>query len=156
MAKNIIRVEGIPLAFRGLNPVQIALAASTMVAVNAVAARIRIATYPPETEANIPKPYPGRWYQRLWGPRWALKDGGIGGANTSEQLQYSWNRFVINPLEQHVISHVSYASLVQGADDQMDVHKRHGWHTEEQVVDEVNSDKAVDAAIMAALNKILV
>ena len=150
-----VKVEGLDSAFRGLDRASVTRALGLAVSVTAKQVRNRMATYPPETEANRPKPYPGQWYQRLWGQRRALAGGGVGGRNTSEQLQYSWRRRIVSPLTQHVQTPVSYASLVQGANDQTDVHRQHGWHTDEQIADEVCTDPRVDAEIMAVFDKML-
>jgi len=157
-----VRTEGIQRALRGLDKVSVTRALTIAVSTTQQAVRKRIATYPRQTEANMPKPYPGRWYQRLWGPRWALKGGGTGGRNTSEQLQYSWVRRIVSPLTQIVETRspktgrpVSYDIYVHGAQEQVAVHRRHGWPTDEQIADEVSRDPRVEAEIMAAIDRVL-
>ena len=61
----------------------------------------------------------------------------------------------MSPLTQHVETPVSYAPYVQSADAQTEVHKQHGWHTDEQIADEVCTDPRVDAEIMAVFDKML-
>src|SRR3990167_808463 len=50
----------------------------------------RSAVYPPSTAANVPGPYPKRWYERGFGARWAKASGGMGGSRTSERLGTQW------------------------------------------------------------------
>jgi len=157
-----VRTEGISRALRGLDKASVTRALNIAVSVTGKQIRQRIATYPPQTEANVPKPYPGRWYQRLWGPRWALKAGGVGGRNTSEQLQYSWIRRIMSPLTQIVETSspktgrpVSYDIYVHGAEEQTAVHRKHNWPTDEQIANEVSTDPRVEAEIMAAIDRML-
>jgi len=117
--------------------------------------RIRMMAYPPETSANQPGPYPSRWYQRHFGPRWSNLDGSLGGMNTSQQLQKSWKDVVSGPLERTVWTDVDYAPFVQSADFQSSVMRNIGWHTDEQVIDEVMSDPTIQGKINAAIDKAL-
>jgi len=117
--------------------------------------RRRMAGYPPETRANQPGPFPTRWYQRHFGPRWARADGSIGGLNTSQDLQNSWKNIVSGPLERTVWSSADYAPFVQSAELQSSVMRDIGWHTDEQVVDEVMSDSRIKKQIGRTLDKAL-
>ena len=120
----------------------------------------RMAVYPPETDANKPGEYPKRWYQRHFGPRYALKAGGVGGQNTSERLQKAWRTDIIKPLEAHVFTkspqtggEVSYVEHVQSAEAQTKAHKEHGWQTDEYVAKQVEKSPALDKALSAAIDK---
>ena len=118
----------------------------------------KMASPPTETEANRPGPYPKRWYQRNWGPRYAKKSGGTGGQNTSERLQFAWRTQIIKPLEAHVFTkspqtggEVSYVEYVQSQESQTAVHKEHGWQTDEMVARDVEGSAALDKVIGAAI-----
>jgi len=118
----------------------------------------RMAVYPPETDANKPGPYPKRWYQRHFGPRYALKAGGFRGQNTSERLQKAWRTDIIKPLEAHVFTkspqtgnEVSYVEYVQSYESQTAVHREHGWQTDQQVAEDVEKSPALDKALGAAI-----
>jgi len=119
----------------------------------------RMATYPPETAANMPKRYPGRWYQRQFGPRWYNKGGKLSGRDTSERLQKSW-RTEMKGKEAEVFTHspvteteVSYVEQVHSYENQAAVHARHGWHTDKQVAEEVEASPALDRAIEAEIDR---
>ena len=123
----------------------------------------KMAVYPPETDANKPGPYPKRWYQRQFGPRYAKKDGSIGGQNTSERLQKAWRTQIIKPTEAHVFTkspqtgdEVSYVEYVQSYESQTAVHKEHGWQTDQMVAEDVEKSAALDKAIGAAIEYELV
>lgn len=87
---------------------------------------IMAAPYPAEGTWNTPGPYPARWYQRHFGPRWALKAGGVHGKDTSEQMQKRWRTRRAKLLEWAVENSASYAQYVQG-EEQAEFHARHGW-----------------------------
>lgn len=96
-----------------------------------------IAVYPPQTDGNMPGPYPKRWYVRGYGPHWALKGGGINREKTSEQLGQRWTYRPTNDgLSAVVGNNASYAEEVQGAQKQKAVHARHGWLTDETVAEQ--------------------
>ena len=109
--------------------------------------RIRMAVYPPEGEWNTPGPYPKRWYQRHVGPRWARKNGSIGGRNTSKQLQKNWQERISGKLSRDVFNDTPYAPLVQSADEQASFHAAHGWQTDEMVAEDV-TDNVVDRIVI--------
>ena len=118
----------------------------------------RMAVYPPPTEGNRPGPYPHRWYQRLVGPRWALKGGGTGGVNTSEQLQQRWRTKRIKPLETQVFtdhkgSEVSYVEHVQSEEQQTPTHAQHGWQTDAEVAKEVEESPQLDRVLSRAIDR---
>ena len=93
----------------------------------------KIAKYPPRTIANMPGPYPKRWYQRGWGSKYARLSGGIGGRQTSETLARRWT---IRPRDAGmsvvVGNNVSYGIFVQG-EKQAAFHERRGWKTTEMI-----------------------
>ncbi len=115
-----------------------------------VEARARLAVYPPETEGNLPGPYPQSWYQRHHGPRWARKDGSVGGRNTSEQLQKSWKLEPYRAIGIRVFTDVTYAAYVQG-DDQAAVHAAHGWQTTRDVAETMA--RRAEPVLRAALER---
>ena len=114
----------------------------------------KMASPPTETEANRPGPYPKRWYQRNWGPRYARKSGGTGGQNTSERLQFSWRTQIVKPAEAHVFTkspqtggEVSYVEHVQSYEMQTAVHKEHGWQTDLAVAEDVEKSRALNKGL---------
>jgi len=157
-----IHVEGLEQAINSLDQPKVKHALSQAVDLVTHQVMIRMAVYPPESAANTPGPYPGRWYQRLFGPRWRTASGSLRGKNTSERLQQSWRQSVISPLSQLVDTlsprtgrPVSYVGLVVGEGTQAEVHRQHGWQTDESVAQEVANDPAIEAQIMAAIDQAL-
>lgn len=107
--------------------------------------------YPEEGEYNKPGPYPKRWYQRHFGPRWALKAGGVHGRDTSEQLQKQWRVVPKDSWSAYVGNRASYAAYVVGM-DQAEYHKRHGWRRLDDVTKQVIETRAKEV-FAAALAK---
>lgn len=97
--------------------------------------KLRAIPYPPEGPWNRPGPYPHRWYQRQFGPRWMNKDGSYGGRNTSERMQKSWVTEMRAWNEAVVGNMASYADYVQGG-QQRDFHQEHGWKKVEDIAAE--------------------
>ncbi len=102
------------------------------------AVKLEAAGYPPEGPWNQPGPYPARWYQRHFGPRWARRDGSIGGQNTSQNLQASWRVIERDAWSVVVGTPVSYAGYVVG-EEQARFHADHGWRKLSDVAREVVS-----------------
>lgn len=97
--------------------------------------KLRAVIYPPEGPWCAPGPYPHRWYQRHFGPRWSRKDGTIGGRNTSERMQLGW---VVEPRSQVEVvvgNRASYSPYVVGA-EQTAVHAAHGWKRVDKIAEE--------------------
>lgn len=97
--------------------------------------------YPPSTNANQPKSYQkgawNTWYERNWGSKWALKDGGWHGHKSSEGLKHRWTmKMENNGLKGVIGNNVTYGKYVQGPDDQADAMKSIGWKTTDEIVDE--------------------
>ena len=128
-----VRVEGIDKLTRDFAPERIEGALSRMVDDVTHIVETRMAVYPPEGDYNRPGPYPKRWYQRLVGPRWALKAGGYGGRNTSEKLQQSFKTDRLSQLSRQVYTDVTYAPHVMAAEEQVSWAPEHGWRTDEQI-----------------------
>lgn len=161
-ATAYVKVVGLEEALRGLNPTQMAIAIDKAVEITAQEVEKRMATYPPEHAGNMPGPYPKRWYERLFGPRWANKDGSIGGINSSEELKHSWRERLtgkftrtVDTLSPKTGRAVSYGGYVHDADVQLGVHGRHGWPTAQRVADDVQMDPAVEAKILREIDRIL-
>ena len=118
--------------------------------------RDEIAKYPPATIANSPSNPRGRWYQRGYGPRWARRDGSVGGRKTSEQLGQSWTTRQ-KDMGAIVGTKVSYAPFVQAANQQASFHQGRGWVTDRQAVQDVIKQGVVKRiftkAIMHELRK---
>lgn len=131
-----ITTRGFKRLLRKLDARQYRVAARRIVARGTVEVRDRMAAYPPEGRWNRPDGPGSRWYQRLFGPRWMRADGSIGGRDTSERLQRSWQA-TVGEKGKHVVGRVyttvSYAPYVQG-NKQPWFHKRHGWKTAKQIV----------------------
>ncbi|NLS80049.1 MAG: hypothetical protein GXY76_22645 [Chloroflexi bacterium] len=101
--------------------------------------------YPPEGPWNAPGPYPARWYQRHFGPRWARADGSVGGSNTSEQLQKQWLVEQRGAAQVVVANRASYAPWVMG-EEQAALHAAHGWRKLKDIAAEVMGDRLAAVA----------
>ena len=99
----------------------------------------KMAEYPPENEGNQPR-YPGRWYERGFGTRWQTADGLVSGEQTSETLGRKWTVTQRDSGKTVVVgNNVSYGREVHDPEEQLPVHKYHGWRTTQQVVDQERS-----------------
>jgi len=92
--------------------------------------------YPPATEANSPHQFisggNNTWYQRGYGPKWARKDGSVGGRKTSETLGRRWTvRAESNQVT--IGNNVSYGPFVQDKENQASFHEDRGWKTIQDV-----------------------
>ncbi len=65
---------------------------------------------------------------------------------TSERLKASWFVQITGNQTGYVISHVSYAGWVQGAESQQPMHALTGWITDERAVDKAEKSDAIDEA----------
>ena len=107
-----------------------------------------IAQYPPGTSANVPGPYPKKWYVRGYGPQWARAGGGWGGRRKSETLGRKWGiKMQDGGLTGVVGTNVSYARYVQDDELQARFHKSRGWRT---VQDVAQKDGKVAIRIISA------
>jgi len=121
----------------------------------------RVSVYPPATEANRPRPFvsgggsDNRWYERGYGPRWARKDGTVGGRKTSRFLGRQWITQV-NVVEEGIEgvmgNSTPYAEYVQGR-EQARFHARRGWLTLDDAV--AQSEEDIAAAVSTAADKLL-
>lgn len=116
-----------------------------------------IALYPPATAANQPRTFVSKavntWYERGYGPKWARKDGSIGGSKTSETLGRSWAVTAESPLRVIVGNDATYGPHVQSAARQATVHAARGWLTDELVLEQ--EGPTVLAFFSAQLEQIL-
>jgi len=131
-----VRIEGLDKLLHKINNVVGLRAAKAALQAGAVYIKGRIAVYPAATIANSPSNPSGRWYERGYGTRWALRTGGLGGRKTSETLARKWTTASeAGGLRQVVGNNVSYGEFVQG-DKQNRIHAGRGWKTAEQVAKE--------------------
>ena len=132
-----------------------------------IAAQIKreVAKYPPLSEANMPRGFntaysiatrksANRWYERGYGPRWARKDGSIGGSKRSEMLNRSW-AIGGQHLGAVLGSKASYAPAVHHYAEQASFHKRRGWVTDKQAVDRVRASGKMDRIMQQVVKRIL-
>jgi hypothetical protein len=137
---TILGIKELELKFGNLDP-------AIKVAVKAGALHIKgkVAVYPAATAGNQPRAYTtggqNTWYERGYGPKWALKGGGWHGRKRSETLGRKWTIKLTNGGLVGIIgNNVSYGPYVQqGGDEdphQTKVHAAHGWKTTGQVADE--------------------
>jgi hypothetical protein len=140
MTTLTVKIEGLDRLSHGLKRMQIKRILARVIREAAKDIKALMAAYPPEGPWNRPGPYPKRWYQRHKGPRWARKEGGFGGRDTSEKLQKSW-RHQSRGLYAKIYTNVTYAPFVVSKEKQAWFHKRHGWHTDVDVVDEFKREK---------------
>ena len=95
--------------------------------------------YPPSTDANVPGPYPKRWYERGYGPKWALKAGGVHGRKASETLGRRWTIVAYNNgLSCRVGNNATYARPVHDKDRSPSIFARRGW----RLIQDVAQDEA--------------
>ena len=93
--------------------------------------------YAPSSAANAPKQYPGQWYERGWGVKWALNGGGWHGRKTSENLMAKWTiDFDRGGLRGTVGNNTSYGPYVQDEKKQASALKIIGWRTIQDVAKE--------------------
>ena len=110
----------------------------------------KIAEYPPSTTANSPGNPSGRWYERGFGTRTATGRA----YPTSETLGRKWTIGSRDQgFTQVVGNNVSYGPYVQSAEKQAKIHKRRGWKTDEQVINE--GTDTVLGFVKAQVDKIL-
>jgi len=121
-----IQIEGLEELKKRLDTKKFAAASKVAIGKCAEEVKIIAIPYPPEGAYNRPGPYPHKWYQRHFGPRWARVSGSPGGRDTSEQMQKVWYTQVLSSWQAKVANKAAYAPWVKG-DDQADFHKRHGW-----------------------------
>ena len=114
----------------------------------------KVAEYPPSSEANAPGPYPAKWYERGYGPKWALKGGGIHGRKTSQTLGRRWSIEMRDAgLTAAIVNHVAYGPYVQDRTTQRWFHKARGWKTIQDAVEEC--EKLITTWLLVAVNRIV-
>jgi len=118
-------------------------------------AKSRLILYPQINDGNRPKPYPGKWYVRGYGPMWSTKSGTVHGTRTSENLGRSWRKKQTRPMERVVDTQVSYAPYVMGHGTQSAVHGNHGWLTEYAIADQIQSSGEVERIVLAEIDRAL-
>lgn len=138
MTTVTVQVKGAEALARRLNPKAIDRALRFAIDEMTKDVQSMMAVYPAEGDWNTPGPYPKRWYQRHWGPRWARKTAPMpGGYNTSEKLQKSWKRSKATlGKEGRVYTNVTYAPWVLHEEKQTAVHASHGWKTDRERLQE--------------------
>jgi len=153
---NSVTIEGLPSLTRLLNAdLNKAVGAATF----AIAAEIqnRLAPYPAASEANRPRSWqsggPNQWYERGYGPRWVRKDGSINGRKTSQTLNRRWS------IQRGVRSatlwnKAGYSGFVHDANIQAAFHKRRGWRTDQDVINQVQGDGTVSNIVNQALTNV--
>jgi len=156
MTTVTIQIEGIDAVVDKLNTIEQMRGFQAALTQVGQHVRDKIKTYPQSTEANQPRSFvsggKNTWYERGYGPKWARKDGTIGGRKTSEILKQSWGVQATNT--QVVIgTKVTYAPYVHDADEQASFHKRRGWKTAQQVAKE--EEPAVRRFIEDYLEKLM-
>lgn len=119
----------------------------------AIAAEIehRLAPYPAATEANSSAN--SRWYERGYGPRWRLKDGGVGGKKTSEMLGRRWERRRI-ALGTVLENMASYSRFVHSKAFQARFHGQRGWRVEKDVIQEMQADGTIKREVLYAIKRV--
>jgi hypothetical protein len=112
-----------------------------------------VSVYPAASEANQPRGFTSggdnRWYERGFGPRWARKDGSIGGAKTSQMLGRKWAHTVkqeTGMIVGEIGNNASYAAYVHGQDTQQWYHLARGWRVIEPLLEQARD--AVQEEVM--------
>jgi hypothetical protein len=109
-------------------------AAASKIAIGRAANEVKIVAipYPPAGPWCQPGPYPHRWYQRLFGPRWARKYGATPGGRDTDRarwggpIQEKWAVTVQDDWTAKIWNDAKYGPWVKG-EEQTPVHKAHGW-----------------------------
>lgn len=155
---STIEIKGLDKLQRKLGYIPPSVKASIKAATLHVMGQAKV--YPPSTIANQPKSYQkgawNTWYERNWGSKWALKEGGWHGIKSSEGLKHKWAMKMENDgLRGHIGNNVSYGMYVQGADTQASAMKRIGWKTTDDIVDEERDTvtRYIQSAVDKALGK---
>ena len=139
-----IRIEGLDKALRKIRSLEDLHGIKAAMKAAAMHIKGKIAKYPPESEANMPRTdaATGRvlpWYERGYGTRYP----GGGGRKTSQTLGRKWAIGERDSgLTQIVGNNVSYGPFVQDKDRQAAFHKERGWKTVQDVASE-ESDTVV-------------
>lgn len=95
----------------------------------------------------------GRWYERGYGTRWYSR-GKLQGRRTSQTLGRRWTISERNQgFTQVVGNNASYGPFVHSHERQAWFHRRRGWKTDEQVIEE-ESDTIVEF-VEAEIRKVL-
>lgn len=118
----------------------------------AEALRNELTPYPPASAAN--QSGQRRWYQRGYGPRWTRRDGSVGGAKTSQQLNRSW-AVLPNGTTARLIGRAAYSGVVHRKEDQARFHARRGWHTDEDSIKALRRKQVIERVFRAVLRKLL-
>ena len=160
-----IEIKGLDRLLRDLDPIKARRGMTTAMhgAVRIVQKDLK--EYPPKSEANQPRTFnsaysltgargsmrsrrviaraANSWYQRGYGPKWARKDGTIGGRMTSEKLGSQWNVKVGGTgrvIEGIVGNRASYGPAVQDRERQAWYHARRKWPTVQGVLEKRTKD----------------
>lgn len=167
-------MAGIKVKITGLDELQRKLGADFRPAMRgatrAIAAEVQgvIAPYPKESEANKARAFgsafsistrkaANRWYERGYGPRWARKDGGVGGTKSSETLGRRWGIKRSGRIGAVLGNIASYAPFVHSDEKQAKFHGRRGWVTDKDAIKKVEQagtiKRIVSDAVMHALGQ---
>ena len=149
-----IRIEGLDELLDKLTGLEDPKEIKAVIRAAGVDIKGKMAKYPKAGPWNQPGPYPAKWYERGYGPRFAKEGGGVGGKKTSENLGKKWTTKAVSRGYGVIIgNNVSYGPDVQGHGTQKPYHKAHGWKTERDVVNE-NRPRII-SMIKKAIDKIL-
>jgi len=147
-----MKLEGLDKLERKLGPLRAGKHWKQLLESGGDMLRDYINVYPPLSNANTKQGPGGRWYERGYGPRWARKDGSVGGMKTSEDLRHSW-AVSANSKRAIVGTNVSYAKAVQSAEHQAPFHAKRGWPTDQEAIDKMRP-KILDM-VRREINRIL-
>jgi hypothetical protein len=149
-----LKIEGIDKLVAKLNVIEAAKYLRPFMSAAVAEIKDGVAVYPPATDAN--NSMARRWYERGYGPRWQRRDGSVGGRRTSERLGTRWTTKVTNGgLTGEVGNNASYARYVQDRVKQAWFHRRTGWVTAQDVLEERGPRvlEMLDGAIAQVLNQ---
>lgn len=159
MSSVSIEIEGLESLQEKLNRVE-DVGATLRRPFTQTAADIRtyMKEYPPESEANVPRPGHTH-YQRGYGPIYVRKrDGGRTGRKTSQMLNRSWSmrsQYTATTATVTIGARATYAKFVHWLPLQASFHKRRNWRTVQAAARKFGPElvKRVEAALKAALEK---
>jgi len=162
MPSSSVTIKGLDKLQDKLTSVAALRGAKNALKAGALHIKGKVAVYPELTDANRPRSFKSffglkthrainTWYQRGYGPKWARKDGSVGGRKTSETLGRRWTiASEASGLRQVIGNNASYGIDVQG-EKQAHFHAARGWKTTEQVAEQ--EEATVVAFVQAEVDK---
>lgn len=159
MSSLSIEIEGLKALQEKLNRVEnVGATLRTPFTQTAADVQTYMKEYPPQSEANVPRPGHTH-YQRGYGSIYVRKrDGGRTGRKTSQMLNRSWSmrsQYSATSATVTIGARATYAKFVHWLPSQAGFHRRRNWRTVQAAARKFGPElvKRVEAALKAALEK---